>query len=238
MSFRPSKQVEGGAVEFDGTIVSAKIAPFTYQSGQETLGLILQIRDDDAGTLRKYTDNYSIGSLTVYGATENGLGVVNVKEQYKDQPAQITSKSRAGEFFAAVVASGMNEDAMQYEGDENNVKFLEGARFHFALSEKETKEGGKSKLILPTKYLGTGTAAPSAGATTAAANADFDEAVKAAILELVAANDGKLAKSKLTIEVPKKFGADKKSAIIKNVLNDTFLKSIDGLTYDGKQLSL
>ncbi len=234
--FKPSTQVEGGAVEFDGTIVSAKVGEFTYQTGQSTLGLILQIRDDDSGELRKYTDNYSIGGLAHYAATENGLGIVNAKEDRKGEPALLTKNSRAGQFFAAAVAAGLNEDQMNYQGDDNNVRFLEGQRFHFALAELPTKDG-TSKVLLPTKLLGAaGTAAVAAKAT---AKANDEETVKGAILEFLAESEGnKALKSALPIALGKKLPNVSKSTLVKLSLNDTFLKSIDGVKFDGKALSL
>lgn len=233
--FKPSTQVEGGAFEFDGTVVSAKIAPFTYQSGQETLGLILQLRDDDGGELRKYTDNYSIGGLAHYEPTENGLGVRYVKEDRRDEPVVLTKNSRAGQFFAAAVAAGLQEDAMSYQGDENNVRFLEGLRFHFAIKEFPTKDSGMSKVLLPTKLLGAG-AAPAAAAAPAAT--DLEALVRDAVLEVVTEANGKIAKAKLANLVPAKLPKANKTSVVKLVLSDPFLKTVEGVKFDGKELSL
>lgn len=236
--FKPSTQVEGGAVEFDGTIVSAKVGAFTYQSGQETLGLILQIRDDDAGALRKYPDNYSIGGLAHYAATENGLGILNAKEERKGEPAVLTSNSRAGQFFAAAVKAGLDETKMEYQGDANNVKFLEGLRFHFALTELPTKDG-TSKVILPVKLLGAAAGQAAAPAAGAPAAVDTAQAVRDAIVELLTEAEGnKLPKSKLSTAVPAKVPNILKTSVVKLVISDAFLKGIDGVKFDGKELSL
>lgn len=261
-SLRPSKAVEGGAASFDGTIVDVYVGQNNY-NGQVQVpatGIYILIRNDEAGPDAKarFADFFSAakGSILVptndgKEAVEKGTGFLSARP---DKPfAGLFKDSNADQLLQKVVGAGFKETDMNVDGNENDVRFLLGQRFHFALGELKKFEGftGENKpKMLPVKYLGKDAAVVSGGAAVAAGVAAgsngtgaFD--AKAAATELVinalaAAENQTLTRQALTPLVSQHFkDAGQKAAVVKLLVSPAFLGGIEGVKFtDGKTLSL
>jgi hypothetical protein len=262
-SLRPSKQVEGGAASFDGTIIEAYVGQNNY-NGSVTIpatGIYILIRNDEAGPDAKarFADFFSAGKSTVLVPTidgkepaERGVGFLSTRP---DKPFQGLFKgSNSVQLLEKVVGAGFKETDMNVSGNENDITFLLGQRFHFALGELAKFEGyaGENKpKMLPVKYLGKDAAVVSGGAAVAVGNqgasngtGSFD--AKAAATELVinalaGAENQTLTKQALTPLVSSQFkDPGQKAAVVKLLVSPAFLGGIEGvkLAADGKTLSL
>jgi hypothetical protein len=262
-SLRPSKQVEGGAASFDGTIVDVYVGQNNY-NGQVQIpatGIYILLRNDEAGPDAKprYADFFSAGKGTILTPTadgkesaEKGVGFLSARP---DKPFQGLFKgSNALQLMEKFVGAGFKETDMNVDGNENNVTFLLGQRFHFALGELTKFEGqtGDAKpKMLPVKYLGKDAVVVSGGAAVAAgvvANSSgtgtFD--AKAAASELVinalaGAENQTLTKQALTPLVSTHFkDPSQKVAVVKLLVSPAFLGGIEGvkMATDQKTLTL
>lgn len=265
-SLRPSKAVEGGSAEFDGTIIDIYTGLNNY-NGQQAIpgtGIIVLLRNDEAGPDAKprFADFYSLGKSTINFPTLDGKTAIEVVDgdiaavrgvgfvsARADKPFEgLFKNSNALKLLEAVVAAGFKETDMHVGGNENDVTYLLGQRFHFALQELPVFGGGDpSKKMLPVKYLGKDAAVvsaqPAAAQATATAGTDgFDakaEATALVIDSLAAAEGNKLSKPALIPLVSAKFkDSAQKSAIVKLFMNPAFLQGIEGVKFDGKELSL
>lgn len=264
-SLRPSKAVEGGAASFDGTIIDVYVGQNDY-NGQVAIpatGIYFLIRNDEAGPDAKprFADFFSAGKGTIIVPTvdgkepsgEKGTGFLSARP---DKPFQglfqgLFQGSNALQLVEKIVAAGFKETDMNVNGNENDVTFLLGQRFHFALGELKKFEGatGEAKpKMLPVKYLGKDAAAvgkDSFGTPLqhGAAAGTFD--ARAAASELVinalaGAPDQTLTKQALTPLVSAQFkDPSQKAAVVKMLVSPAFLGSIEGVKFtDGKTLSL
>jgi hypothetical protein len=247
MGFRPSKAVEGGA-SFVGTVYSIKTGPFTYQTGQNTIGILIQFFDEGTGALRKYPDNYSVGNPERVQPNAAGTGFVFADESRKDEAYELSKGSNGYRFMEAAVKAGFPEDKMNVKGDENDIRFLDLARFEMSLTEIKT-QNGTSKIMLPVKFLGHATARPEPRAEGEAATApvvspavDADalrSELQNAVLVAVSQAGGSLPRVKLNPPVLAQFSdTQAKGAAAKLLIDNSFLTAIPGVKFDGKVFSI
>jgi len=264
-SLRPSKAVEGGSAEFDGTIIAIFTAQNDYAGtvNPASTGAYVLLRNDEAaeGSKPRFGDFFGAGKSTfLLPAAKDGSVAVNVSDADNraigggvgfvsarpDKPfVGLMKGSLLNRLLEKIVEAGFKETDMNVDGDENNLTYLIGQRFHFALGTLPTVGGEPSKKMLPTKYLGKDAGAPIAAGVVASTNGSGAFDAKAAATELVinalATAEGQtLTKAALTPLVSKQFNdGSQKAAIVKLLVSPAFLGNIEGVKFtDGKTLSL
>lgn len=241
MSFKPSRAVESTGAAFDGTVVTAKTGQFNYgdgSSGRSAIGIILGIKDDESGQVRQYPDTYSAGQPATVLPTADEKGFRFASDAKKDQEFELNSKSKAFQFMAAVVESGFPEASMEVNGNTNDITFLVGHRFNFALREGKGLDGQPSgKGMFPVKYLGKGTVATSAPVAVAASDEDVISLAQGLVIAVVSENGGKFPRQKLNATILGQVtDIAQKGAVAKLLTKEGFLKSIPGIKFDGQTL--
>lgn len=238
--FRPSAQVDGGSYEFDGYIRDARTGTFDYPSGATGVGIFLDIQNEDPEADERKEDFYSCGSVAQITPTEDGLGFLGKDGEPIDG---LNKNSNGARLFREVVKGGFQEKDMHVGGDANNVRFLVGQRFHFALVESAKVGGGDAKKLFPTKYLGavagqttTAKATPGAAKAADAADAIVAETVVAVLAE---AGSNGLGKADLIQRVGAKLtDAQTKAKAIRSLMSENYIRGIAGVKYDGTTISL
>jgi hypothetical protein len=231
--FKPSAQIDGGTFEFDGIIRSVRTGTFDYPSGATGVGFFADIQSEQEDAQERKEDFYSCGSVGQITPSEDGKGFLD-----KDgNPIKgLNKNSNGGRFFREAVNGGLQEKDMHVGGNVNDITFLEGKRFHFALIDSAKVGSGKdSKKLFPTKYLGQGSAPSVAPAPNALPGGSFTDAVLAVLAE----QGGSVKKADLIQAVSAKFTVTSERAnAVRALMSEATLRSIPGTKFDGQSLSL
>lgn len=243
-SMHPDNMVSAGlADDFDGTITEARLVKWDYDGkGDEGFFGRLTIQPDDGQDVDEEVINYySAGKLEYFAPTEDGEtesdeGVMALRTGKSQQMSKSTNWAF---FLATALEAEFPEDKF-----DSDVRFLEGARFHFNRVPQpkrgggiasEDDEGRKYEALVGTQFLGFASESKGKGGSkkSSAVDLELDGALEELVIEaLTDADDSTLLTKKLpTLAAKGDFTGAQKAKAVKRVVDKSFLGA-DGAPWE------
>jgi hypothetical protein len=250
VSVRPSDASQGGGLldDADVTIKQLRyvVRDRTNPRTQATLDTRLYIEAvlvDDEG--REHTEYYSIGDTSKFVPSPDGRRALAVVEG-----ARFVQSSKGIRLIASLVNAGFPEDKIaddlsvfdgtyghvnrttlpRIAGQEKDATILEFTKIHRLPWEK--KSGSAATKSKPA-------AATPAAKTEQAAPEHVREKAIATLFEVLAQNGGSIPRQKVAPAAFKLLATDPdRNDVVALVFTEQFLRSVDGISFDGQTISL
>lgn len=249
LNLAPETFVEGGLIDdINATITDAKFTMYDYNGKSENgpvpaLGIELELED---GT--KHESYYSAGDAKYWAPSQDGKQLVPTGDK-----TSLTKSCKLAIFLTALINAGFSVDKLR-SGD---ISIIVGLKAHFQrvadkerkglVRTKEQEDRGQQSTLVVTKIIAMPGEAPKAAAApkamvgapaaatqsaSAAPSASVDDDAVLALLfgEVLPANGGSIAKTRVSQAVFKIVTKDhplfaQRTAVTQRAMNDALLKA-------------